>query len=95
MVNGEVLPTGAGIETGGYTLRSGSIEGVFRQQFGSSGQPYAIPTELQGGRNLGFMSSCADLIRVSTPLFRALEGVDGRAKPTAVRLSFAGHGAWH
>ena len=31
------------------------IEGVFRQQFGSSGQPYAIPPELQGGRNLGFM----------------------------------------
>jgi len=31
------------------------IEGVFRQQFGSSGQPYAIPLELQGGRNLGFM----------------------------------------
>jgi len=31
------------------------IEGVFRHQFGSSGQPYAIPPELQGGRNLGFM----------------------------------------
>jgi branched-chain amino acid transport system permease protein len=31
------------------------IEGGFRQQFGSSGQPYAIPAELQGGRNLGFM----------------------------------------
>src|SRR6476620_1480193 len=31
------------------------IEGVFRQQYGSSGQPYAIPPELQGGRNLGFM----------------------------------------
>jgi branched-chain amino acid transport system permease protein len=31
------------------------IEGVFRQQFGSSGQPYAIPAELQGGQNLGFM----------------------------------------
>jgi len=31
------------------------IEGLFRQQYGSSGQPYAIPTELQGGRNLGFM----------------------------------------
>jgi hypothetical protein len=25
--------------------------------------------------------SCADLIRASTPLFRLLEGVDGRAKP--------------
>jgi branched-chain amino acid transport system permease protein len=31
------------------------IEGVFRQQFGSSGQPYGIPLALQGGRNLGFM----------------------------------------
>ncbi len=31
------------------------IEGVFRQQFGSSGQPYSIPAELQGGQNLGFM----------------------------------------
>jgi len=31
------------------------IEGVFRQRFGSSGLPYTIPAELQGGRNLGFM----------------------------------------
>jgi branched-chain amino acid transport system permease protein len=31
------------------------IEGLFRQQYGSSGQPYSIPAELQGGRNLGFM----------------------------------------
>src|SRR3954469_11747127 len=31
------------------------LEGLFRQQYGSSGQPYAIPSELQGGRNLGFM----------------------------------------
>ncbi len=31
------------------------IEGMFRQQFGSSGLPYTIPAELQGGRNLGFM----------------------------------------
>src|SRR5580704_2589203 len=31
------------------------IEGVFRQGFGSSGLPYTIPAELQGGRNLGFM----------------------------------------
>jgi branched-chain amino acid transport system permease protein len=31
------------------------IEGIFRQQFGSSGQPYTIPPELQGARNLGFM----------------------------------------
>jgi branched-chain amino acid transport system permease protein len=31
------------------------IEGLFRQQYGSSGQPYAIPSQLQGGQNLGFM----------------------------------------
>jgi branched-chain amino acid transport system permease protein len=31
------------------------IEGLFRQQYGSSGQPYAIPTQLAGGQNLGFM----------------------------------------
>jgi len=31
------------------------IEGIFRQQYGSSGQPYTIPSELTGARNLGFM----------------------------------------
>src|SRR2546423_3585104 len=31
------------------------IEGIFRQQYGSSGQPHAIPPELQGARNLGLM----------------------------------------
>ena len=31
------------------------IEGCFRQAYGSSGQPYTIPPELQGARNLGFM----------------------------------------
>src|SRR5439155_25017268 len=31
------------------------IEGVFRQLYGSSGQAYTIPAELQGARNLGFM----------------------------------------
>jgi len=31
------------------------IQGVFRQQFGSSGLPYPMPSELEGGRNLGFM----------------------------------------
>ncbi len=31
------------------------IEGLFRQQYGSSGQPYSIPNALSGGRNLGFM----------------------------------------
>jgi len=31
------------------------IQGLFRNQYGSSGLPYAIPTQLQGGQNLGFM----------------------------------------
>jgi branched-chain amino acid transport system permease protein len=31
------------------------IEGFFRNTYGSSGQPYAVPDSLQGGRNLGFM----------------------------------------
>ncbi|HTZ78524.1 MAG TPA: branched-chain amino acid ABC transporter permease [Stellaceae bacterium] len=31
------------------------IDGLFRQQYGSSGQPYAIPDALQGAHNLGFM----------------------------------------
>ncbi|MBV9824534.1 MAG: branched-chain amino acid ABC transporter permease [Alphaproteobacteria bacterium] len=31
------------------------IEGMFRQAYGSSGQPYTIPAELQGAHNLGFM----------------------------------------
>ena len=31
------------------------IEGVFRNYYGSSGQPYQIPDSLRGGRNLGFM----------------------------------------
>ena len=31
------------------------IEGMFRQAYGSSGQPYTIPPELQGAHNLGFM----------------------------------------
>jgi branched-chain amino acid transport system permease protein len=31
------------------------IEGLFRQAYGSSGQPFAIPSQLAGGRNLGFM----------------------------------------
>ncbi|MCW5632403.1 MAG: branched-chain amino acid ABC transporter permease [Rubrivivax sp.] len=31
------------------------IQGLFRHEYGSSGQPYAIPEQLQGGRNLGFM----------------------------------------
>src|SRR3954468_13889852 len=31
------------------------IQGVFRNEYGSSGQPYPIPQELTGGHNLGFM----------------------------------------
>jgi len=31
------------------------IQGVFRNYYGSSGLPYRVPDELQGGRNLGFM----------------------------------------
>ncbi|WP_027284225.1 branched-chain amino acid ABC transporter permease [Rubritepida flocculans] len=31
------------------------IEGVFRNEFGSSGMPYRIPAELQGSWDLGFM----------------------------------------
>src|SRR5262245_1682929 len=31
------------------------IQGLFRNQFGSSGLPYRIPGELTGGQNLGFM----------------------------------------
>jgi branched-chain amino acid transport system permease protein len=31
------------------------IQGLFRNSFGSSGLPYAIPAQLTGGRNLGFM----------------------------------------
>jgi branched-chain amino acid transport system permease protein len=31
------------------------IQGLFRNYYGSSGQPYPIPPQLSGGRNLGFM----------------------------------------
>jgi len=31
------------------------IEGFFRNQFGSSGEPYQVPDALQSGHNLGFM----------------------------------------
>ena len=31
------------------------IQGLFRNTYGSSGQPYPIPPQLTGGRNLGFM----------------------------------------
>ncbi|SOC34782.1 amino acid/amide ABC transporter membrane protein 1 (HAAT family) [Rhizobium subbaraonis] len=32
-----------------------TIEGTFRYLYGASGQPYAAPTQLGGGTNLGFM----------------------------------------
>ena len=31
------------------------IQGLFRHEYGASGQPYQIPPELAGGQNLGFM----------------------------------------
>jgi branched-chain amino acid transport system permease protein len=31
------------------------VQGLFRYEFGSSGQPYQIPETFQGGSNLGFM----------------------------------------
>jgi branched-chain amino acid transport system permease protein len=31
------------------------IQGIFRNEFGSSGLPYGIPPQLSGGYNLGFM----------------------------------------
>ena len=31
------------------------IQGLFRNQYGASGLPYAIPPQLAGGQNLGFM----------------------------------------
>jgi branched-chain amino acid transport system permease protein len=31
------------------------IQGLFRNEYGSSGQPYSIPEQLTGGQNLGFM----------------------------------------
>lgn len=31
------------------------VQGLFRNEYGSSGQPYAIPPQLMGAQNLGFM----------------------------------------
>jgi branched-chain amino acid transport system permease protein len=31
------------------------IQGLFRNEYGTSGQPYAMPSQLTGGHNLGFM----------------------------------------
>ncbi|HVR49239.1 MAG TPA: branched-chain amino acid ABC transporter permease [Pseudorhodoferax sp.] len=31
------------------------VQGVFLSEYGSSGQPYPMPAQLAGGRNLGFM----------------------------------------
>ncbi len=32
-----------------------NIQGLFRNEYGSTGLPYAMPSQLQGGQNLGFM----------------------------------------
>jgi branched-chain amino acid transport system permease protein len=31
------------------------IQGIFRHEFGSAGMPYSMPSQLEGGHNLGFM----------------------------------------
>jgi branched-chain amino acid transport system permease protein len=31
------------------------FQGLFRNEYGSAGTPYAMPAQLEGGRNLGFM----------------------------------------
>ncbi|MFD1894282.1 branched-chain amino acid ABC transporter permease [Ottowia beijingensis] len=31
------------------------IQGIFRNEYGSTGLPYSMPSQLQGGQNLGFM----------------------------------------
>src|SRR5512134_1225465 len=31
------------------------IQGLFRQEYGSAGLPYQMPSQLEGGQNLGFM----------------------------------------
>ena len=49
---------GRGPEIYGLLLTFGIaliVQGVFQNYFGSSGLPYAIPDELKGGMNLGFM----------------------------------------
>ena len=48
--------------------------------------PGNITSRTQGNKP---KSSCADLIRASTPFFRALEGADGRAKPLWVHSTVA------
>ena len=52
-----------------------------RESAGLSGE--IISATITGVEPTGtdLKSSCADLIRASTSLFRALEGVDGRDKP--------------
>src|SRR3990172_7402562 len=48
------------------------IQGLFRNEYGSSGLPYPIPAELSGGRNLGFMflpNFPAWVIVASLPVF--------------------------
>ncbi len=59
------------------------IEGIFRHQYGSSGQPYEVPDLLKGGRNLGFMflpNYRAWVIAVSLVVCRATWYVIERTK---------------
>ena len=58
-----------------------------RQAAGLSGE--IISAMITGVEPTGtdLKSSCADLIRASTSLFRALEGVDGRDKPGQDEIS--------
>src|SRR6266702_2090293 len=52
-----------------------------RESAGLSGEIISATITGLGLTGIDLKSSCADLIRASTSLFRALEGVDGRAKP--------------
>jgi hypothetical protein len=56
-----------------------------RSEFTRIDRCFVIPTNARdnrvGTRTNQPKSSCADLIRASTPLFRALEGMDGGGKP--------------
>jgi hypothetical protein len=58
-----------------------------RESAGLSGE--IISATITGVEPTGtdLKSSCADLIRASTSLFRALEGVDGRDKPGQDEIS--------
>ena len=46
------------------------IQGLFRNQYGSSGLAYQIPAELRGGQNLGFMFLPYDGSRIGAAFSR-------------------------